>query len=158
MTAAAALGQTCAIAADLPTPSHAKLGEEVQTDITEQVKSERFAALCERITTPTMMGLAFSLLPLLLFWPHLPHAVLLTWFGAKLVLSGMRCWDVARFRRYWQACSSTPSTAELAPWRRRFTLTLGLDSLTWGAAGWFFHASAAPELEGVTLAAFVALR
>ncbi|MCV2369276.1 response regulator [Roseateles oligotrophus] len=138
-------------------PNNAKPCEAMRPDITEQVKSERFASLCERITTPTLMGLVFSLVPLLLFWPHLPHAILLTWFGVRLLLGALRCADVVRFRRYWQGCSSTPTTADLAPWRRRFMLTLALESLSWGAAGWFFHAAAAPELEGVILAALVAL-
>jgi signal transduction histidine kinase/CheY-like chemotaxis protein len=157
MTAAAALGQVSAMAPDLTAPSLATPSKMARPDITEQVKSERFASLCERITIPTMMGLLFSVVPLLLFWPHLPHAVLLTWFGVRLALSGLRCLDVLRFRRYWRARTQTPSTAELAPWRRRFMLTLGLDSLSWGAAGWFFHAAATPELEGVILAALVAL-
>ncbi len=145
------------MAPDLALPSNARPSEASQPDITEQVKSERFASLCERIITPTLMGLAFSLVPLLLFWPHLPHAVLLTWVAVRLLLSGLRCLDVLRFRRFWQASKTTPSTADLAPWRRRFMLTLALDSLSWGAAGWFFHAEAAPELEGVILAALVAL-
>ncbi|WP_310384040.1 response regulator [Roseateles sp.] len=131
--------------------------EQAPPDITEQVKSERFASLCERIITPSLMGVAFSLVPVLLFWPHLPQTMLLTWFGVKLLLSGLRCWDALKFRRYWQASPSTPTTQALTPWRRRFMVTLALESLSWGVAGWFFHASAAPELEGVILAALVAL-
>ncbi|MCV2357887.1 response regulator [Paucibacter sp. TC2R-5] len=157
MTAASALGQVSAKAPHLPSPSPVRPVELTRPDISEQVLSERFASLSERITTPTLMGLAFSLMPVLLFWPYLPHAVLLAWFGLRLLLSGLRCADVLRFRRYWQSCPSTPSSAELAPWRRRFTATLALDSLSWGLAGWFFHAEAAPELEGVILASLVAM-
>ncbi|MEJ6005230.1 ATP-binding protein [Paucibacter sp. AS339] len=135
-------------------PGSGQVSEDAGPDIAEQVQSEQLASLYERSLTPTSLGLLFSLFPVLLLWPHLPPALLLGWLSARVLMSLIRCWDLYRFRAF---RAKQPSHAELAPWRQRFLGLLTLDALTWGAMGWFFHAPAAPQIEGLMLAAMVGL-
>ncbi|MFY7863412.1 response regulator [Roseateles sp.] len=135
-------------------PGSAQVSENTGPDIAEQVRSEQLAALYERTMMPTLMGLVFSLFPVVLLWDHLPKALLLGWLLARALMSATRCWDLLRFRAF-QA--TEPKHAEFARWRTRFLVLLALDSLTWGAMGWFFHVPAAPQLEGLLLACMVGL-
>ncbi|MCV2348836.1 ATP-binding protein [Paucibacter sp. Y2R2-4] len=135
-------------------PVAARVGEDTGPDIAEQVRSEQLASLYERTLTPTSVGALFSLFPVILLWPHLPHSLLLSWLGVRLLISLTRCVDLLRFRRFW---ASKPSHAQVEPWRTRFLALLAVDSLTWGLMGWFFHAPEFPQLEGLMLAAMVGL-
>ncbi len=135
-------------------PGSAQAREDTAPDITEQVRSEQLASLYERSLRPTALGLVFSLFPLVLLWPYLPQSLLLSWLGFRLLTGLTRCADLLSFRRFW---AQRPSHAQVAPWRTRFLLLLGLDALSWGLMGWFFHVPAQPQLEGLMLAAMVGL-
>lgn len=132
-------------------PTRGEGTEAMAADIDAQVQAARVASLYQLSTVPVLVGLLFSAFPVLLLWPHLPHGLLSAWLGARCLISLLRCLDALRFKR----CA--PGPLEIRPWRRRFLLLLGLDGLSWGAMGWFFHTPAVPDLNGIVLACIVGL-
>jgi two-component system, sensor histidine kinase len=122
-----------------------------QTDITAQVASERLASLYEMTMVPTAVGLLFSIFPVVFLWEHLPPSLLLGWLGARLLIGGLRCLDIWRFRR------TRPGSEQRGHWTQRYLTLLGLDALSWGAMGGLFHNPSVPDLEGIILASMVGL-
>ncbi|MDC8787095.1 response regulator [Roseateles koreensis] len=136
----------------VPTPV---TGAETQCpDITGNVKSEQLASLLGRTITPSIAGLIFSVIPVILFWAYLPHAVLLCWLVARTILVVLRVTDSLRFKRM---KSLRLSTDRLETWRKRYFLLLGMDALSWGLMAYLFYMPGAAELNAIILAAVVAV-
>ncbi len=121
-------------------------------DIEASVKSAQIAGLYERAVQPALLGWVFGLLPLIALWPHLPHGLLLGWFAARSLVSGLRCADAWQFRQF---LTKAPTAAATAPWLHRFMALLALDAMLWGSMGLLFHAPSSAELDGLLLAAMV---
>ncbi|MBB4841818.1 signal transduction histidine kinase/CheY-like chemotaxis protein [Paucibacter oligotrophus] len=116
------------------------------------MKSEQLAALFGRTFTPSLAGLLFSIIPVALLWPHLPHALLLGWLGIRGLIVAIRCLSAARFQHQRQ---SLQDPAQTESWQRRYYGLLALDALSWGAVGVGFHIEGLPELNGILLATLV---
>src|SRR6218665_209353 len=130
-------------------PTRARRTEESSPDITAQVQSEQLASLYDNTVSLLALGLIFSLLPVLLLWPHLPPALLLGCLSARGLMAARRYHALRRYR------AAPPR--DLPRGLRRHLALLALDGLSWGAMGALFHTPALPQLEGVLLASTVAI-
>nr|WP_295080970.1 ATP-binding protein [uncultured Roseateles sp.] len=138
-----------------PSPGSPGVGDEgACPNIASSVKLEQLAALLGRSVTPSIAGLAYSMVPVLLFWPHLSKIMLLSWLAMRALIVSLRWADVLRFKRMKPA---TLTLAQTDRWRQRHLLLLGLDAFSWGVMGHLFYLPAAPELNGLILASVLAV-
>jgi len=143
MTAApaawAANGRDAGQASEFPTDLEDGRETRLSPDISAQVLVEQILGLFEGTVKRSLLGLGFSLLPVLLLWPHLSHELLLGWLGARTLITFWRCAEALYFQRHVLApCGEhRPALNTLLPWRRRALQLLALDALSWGAMGWF---------------------
>ncbi|MEL4178079.1 ATP-binding protein [Roseateles sp. PN1] len=138
-----------------PSPGSPGVGDEGSCpNIASSVKLEQLTALLGRSVTPSIAGLAYSMVPVLLFWPHLSKIMLLSWLAMRALIVSLRWADVLRFKRLKPA---TLTLAQTDAWRHRHLLLLGLDAFSWGVMGHLFYLPGAPELNGLILASVLAV-
>ncbi len=116
-----------------------------------QVRAERLSSLQARVAMPAAVGALFSLLPVVLLWPHLPVADLLGWLGARW---GISLWRTLEARRF----LALPLRERASPGEeRRYLVGLGLDGLAWGVIGALFATPNLPEIDGAVMTTLVGL-
>lgn len=116
-----------------------------------QVRAERLAGLQARVLMPACVGALFSLLPVILLWPHLPAIELLAWLAARWSISLWRCLEARRFLRL------PLRERSLALPERRYLVGIGLDGLAWGLIGALFATPNLPEIDGAVMTTLVGL-
>ncbi len=116
-----------------------------------QVRAERLSNLQSRVAMPAGVGAAFSLLPVMLLWSHLPAAELLAWLAARWGVSAWRALEARRFLRLPLQERATPSA------ERRYLIGLALDGLAWGVIGALFATPNLPEIDGAVMTTLVGL-
>ncbi|WP_431289229.1 ATP-binding protein [Roseateles chitinivorans] len=116
-----------------------------------QVRAERLSSLQARVAMPAAVGALFSLLPVVLLWPHLPAVDLLGWLGARWSVS---LWRTLQARRFLQLpLQERASVRE----ERRYLVGLGMDGLAWGVIGALFATPNLPEIDGAVMTTLVGL-
>ena len=119
--------------------------------IDRQIGFERINSLYA-ITEPLLFGgFAFTVLTGLLLAPSVPHPLLLTWLAIKIVLTAARLVDGRMFLR------DRHRSLRQRRWRSRFVAGVVLDSVSWGLLPVLCMPTADPAINGVLLAAMVAV-
>ena len=119
--------------------------------IDRQIGFERISSLYA-ITEPMLFGgFAFTVLTGLLLSSCVPHALLVTWLAIKIVLTLGRLADGRLFLR------DRHRLLRQRHWRWRFVAGVFLDSVSWGLLPVLCMPTADPAINGVLLAAMVAV-
>ncbi len=100
----------------------------------ETVRSEEIRALFEHGTPILWANVGVGAIATLTLWKDAPHAQLVAWLGAIVLMSLMRAAFQARYAR------ERPDATELDAWGRRFVLGSVVAGALWGAAGVLFFA------------------
>ena len=100
--------------------------ESPDPQVLHAIATERTALLFTRNTPPAIGGIVLAAFVLWYLWPQVPHAVVLTWFGAKFVTAAARilCY-IARKRR--------PDSRSPEAWAKTYTWLLAFDGLAWSS-------------------------
>ena len=119
--------------------------------IERQIGFERINSLYA-ITEPMLFGgFAFTVLTGLLLASSVPQSLLVTWLAIKIVLTGARLVDGRMFLR------DRHRSLRQRRWRSRFVAGVVLDSASWGLLPVLCMPTADPAINGVLLAAMVAV-
>jgi len=119
--------------------------------IERQIGIERLHSLYA-ITEPMLFGgFAFTVLTGPLLASSVPHPLLVTWLAVKIVLTALRLVDGRLFLR------DRHRSLRQRHWRSRFVAGVILDSVSWGLLPALCMPTADPAVNGVLLAAVVAV-
>ena len=119
--------------------------------IERQIGFERINSLYA-ITEPMLFGgFAFTVLTGLLLASSVPHAMLVTWLAIKIVVTAARLVDGRMFLR------DRHRSLRQRYWRSRFVAGVFLDSASWGLLPVLCMPTADTAIDGVLLAAMVAV-
>jgi len=119
--------------------------------IDRQIGFERINSLYA-ITEPMLVGgFVFTVLTGLLLASNVPHALLVTWLAIKIALTAARLVDGRMFLR------DRHRSLRQRHWRFRFVAGVVLDSVSWGLLSVLCMPTADPAINGVLLAAMVAV-
>ena len=119
--------------------------------IERQIGVERLHSLYA-ITEPMLFGgFAFTVLTGPLLASSVPHPLLVTWLAVKIVLTALRLVDGRLFLR------DRHRSLRQRHWRSRFVAGVILDSVSWGLLPALCMPTADPAINGVLLAAMVAV-
>ncbi len=119
--------------------------------IDRQIGFERINSLYA-ITEPLLFGgFAFTVMTGLLLASSVPHPLLVAWLAIKIVLTAARLVDGRMFLR------DRHRSLRQRLWRSRFVAGVVLDSVSWGLLPVLCMPTADPAIDGVLLAAMVAV-
>ncbi len=127
------------------------IGDSGPLSIALQVRAERLTHLQARVAMPAIVGALFSLLPVVLLWPHLPAVDLLGWLITRWGISAWRVLDARRFLKLPLAERARPHH------EHRYLAGLALDGLAWGVIGALFATPNLPEIDGAVMTTLVGL-
>ena len=134
-----------------PIPAPAADARAGLAAIDRQIGFERIISLYA-ITEPLLFGgFAFTVLTGLLLASSVPHTLLVTWLAIKIVLTAARLVDGRMFLR------DRHRSLRQRRWRIRFVAGVVLDSVSWGLLPVLCMPTADPAINGVLLAAMVAV-
>ena len=134
-----------------PIPAPAADARAGLAAIDRQIGFERINSLYA-ITEPLLFGgFAFTVLTGLLLTSSVPHTLLGTWLAIKIVLTAARIVDGRMFLR------DRHRSLRQRQWRSRFVAGVILDSVSWGLFPVLCMPTADPAINGVLLAAMVAV-
>ena len=134
-----------------PTPAPAAEPRAGLAAIDRQIGFERINALYA-ITEPMLFGgFAFTVLTGVLLAASVPPALLAAWLAIKIVLTAARLVDGRLFLR------DRHRSLRQRRWKSRFVAGVVLDSVSWGLLPALCMPTADPAVNGVLLAAMVAI-
>jgi len=134
-----------------PTSAPAADARASPAAIERQIGFERLNSLYA-ITDPLLVGgFAFTALTGALLASSVPHPLLFTWLVVKILLTAARLVDGRMFLR------DHHRSLRQRYWRTRFVTGVVLDSLSWGLLPVLCMPTADPAINGVLLAAMVAV-
>jgi signal transduction histidine kinase/ActR/RegA family two-component response regulator len=93
-----------------------------------RVQQTRERAAHERLPNSMVVGLFAALGVLWVLWDSVPHDTLMTWYGARVVISVARLGHAMVFLRWRTLLSRNPLYS--------YRVLAALDGLVWGAMGW----------------------
>ena len=134
-----------------PNPAPPTDARKAPTAIDREIGFERINSLYA-ITEPMLVGgFAFTVLTGMLLAPSVPHALLVTWLAIKIALTAARLVDGRLFLR------DRHRSLRQRHWRARFVAGVVLDSVSWGLLAVLCMPTGDPAIDGVLLAALVAV-
>ena len=134
-----------------PTPAPPSDVRPSPDAIERQIGIERLHSLYA-ITEPMLFGgFAFTVLTGPLLASSVPHPLLATWLAVKILLTALRLVDGRLFLR------DRHRSLRQRRWRTRFVAGVILDSVSWGLLPALCMPTADPAVNGVLLAAMVAV-
>ena len=134
-----------------PLPAPSSDAREAPAAIERQIGFERLQSLYS-ITEPMLFGgFAFTVLTGWLLASSVPRPLLLTWLAIKILLTAARLVDGRLFLR------DRHRSLRQRHWKMRFVAGVVADSVSWGLLTVLCMPTADPAINGVLLAAMVAI-
>ncbi len=96
------------------------------------IEAEQIRFLYRNATTGLFVNLALALLVVWILWERVPQQILLYWFGTLMLISAMRGFKFARFKKL------QPADSSMRGWYWAFITGSTLTGLVWGSIIWLF--------------------
>jgi len=96
------------------------------------IEAEQIRFLYRNATTGLFVNLVLALLVVWILWERVPQQVLLYWFGTLMLISAIRGFKFARFKKL------QPADSSMRGWYWVFISGSTLTGLVWGSVIWLF--------------------
>jgi hypothetical protein len=111
------------------------------------IEQAQIALLFERTHASNLVAVPIGLLLCAMLWRVVPHALLLGWLAAKLLVCAARLFIARRYAR--------DGSARAAHWGRRYEAAVALDGVIYGLIGTLLLPIHAPEVAALMLATVI---
>jgi signal transduction histidine kinase/ActR/RegA family two-component response regulator len=129
----------------LDTPGQVMRSDDLESSVTQT----RERASHEMLPNSLLAGLVAASAIIFVLWDQVAHAMLLTWFGARVLISAARYSHTMLYLRW----RTLPSRDPLYAYR----ILAGLDGLIWGAMGWAMTPLSQLDVAVVTISACIGI-